>query len=719
LAEEGKDVPVYSVSDTNELVIRLMRNPRITGYNQEIYEITLDDGNKLRTTKNHKFILSNGDKVEAQYLKYGDSLKIFNKISEKMRHNITKEDKTYYVLYLQSRFWKEHRLIASYFYNREIPKNYVVHHIDENGQNNNPKNLIILSVGEHNKIHNDNSKGENNIKYSGFTHEDIREFALELTKKLNRRFSTEEWEDYAEKINMPIQFSQWRKDQLGSVLLLAKWAALELGMEYIDLDIRLVRRYQSLLSEGYDCFIDSKNEIIFNKVCSVCSESFETKQQETTICSPKCFNEYNWNKNRQKILKGMKRTYEIKREELKIKQINLYNQLKLVLNRIPLKKEWIQFCKENNVSFEMTRKSSPFISYEKMKQQADLYNHKVISVKFVGYEDVYNGTVDEFHNYAIGGFVGKTKIKGNQKEVFVFTANCGEVNLENGELCNLVEMFPNNHESLEDFKTTIKYAYLYAKSITLLNTHWTQTNRVMLRNRRIGLSMTGISQFLANKGYNVLRQWMKEGYDTAKNYDKVYSEWFAIPESIKITTLKPSGTISLLAGATPGIHFPESKYYIRRVRIANNSPFISVLEQSGYKVEPANGQEDSTSVIEFPVSFKENVRTLNDVSMWEQLNIAAFAQKYWADNSVSVTITFTKDEAKDIENALNLFQFQLKAVSFLPKLEINAYPQMPYEEITKEKYEELSNGLLPLDFSSMFSTESIGEKYCNNDGCSF
>jgi ribonucleotide reductase alpha subunit len=300
----------------------------------------------------------------------------------------------------------------------------------------------------------------------------------------------------------------------------------------------------------------------------------------------------------------------------------------------------------------------------------------------------------------------------------VFTSNCGEATLEPWEFCNLAELIPENHESLEDFHITIKYAYLYAKTITLLSTPWPEVNRTMLRNRRIGLSMTGIAQFISNRGLKVLGDWMEEGYKTVDYYDKVYSDWFAVPSSIKYTTIKPSGTISLLAGATPGIHFPESNYYIRRVRLAKNSPFVSILEDSGYAVEPAVGQEDSTVVVEFPVSIGENVRTLKDVSMWEQLELAAFAQEHWADNSVSVTVTFDPEkEGKDIEHALNLYQFRLKAVSFLPKLKQGAYAQMPYEEISKEKYEEMVSDLLPLNFTNLFSEEALGEKYCSNDGC--
>jgi ribonucleoside-triphosphate reductase len=295
---------------------------------------------------------------------------------------------------------------------------------------------------------------------------------------------------------------------------------------------------------------------------------------------------------------------------------------------------------------------------------------------------------------------------------------CGEATLEPFEFCNLVETLPYNHDSIEDFKTTIKYAYLYAKTVTLLSTPWSEVNRIMLRNRRIGLSMTGLVQSIAKLGTKVLGDWMEEGYKTVGYYDKVYSEWFAVPSSIKTTTIKPSGTISLLAGATPGIHFPESNYYIRRVRLAKNSAFVPILEDSGYNIEPAVGQEDSTVVVEFPVSIGENVRTLNDVSMWEQLELAAFVQEHWADNSVSVTVTFDPEkEGKDIEHALDLYQSRLKAVSFLPKLEKGAYAQMPYEEITRERYEDMVDNLLPLDFTNLFSEEAVGEKYCANDGC--
>ena len=106
----------------------------------------------------------------------------------------------------------------------------------------------------------------------------------------------------------------------------------------------------------------------------------------------------------------------------------------------------------------------------------------------------------------------------------------------------------------------------------------------MLRNRRIGCSVSGIAQFITQHGIETLRQWLEAGFDTIQKLDKDYSDWFAIPRSIKTTSVKPSGTVSLLAGATPGVHFPESRFYIRRVRLAKNSPLKKPLRKAGFKI---------------------------------------------------------------------------------------------------------------------------------------
>ncbi len=295
---------------------------------------------------------------------------------------------------------------------------------------------------------------------------------------------------------------------------------------------------------------------------------------------------------------------------------------------------------------------------------------------------------------------------------------CLEQTLESYELCCLVETFPTNHDSLEDYKTTLKYAYLYAKTVTLGKTHWAETNRVMLRNRRIGCSMSGIAQFVANRGVGVLKDWMDAGYPHIQTLDEQYSDWMAIPRSIKTTSIKPSGTVSLLAGATPGIHFPESRYYIRRMRLGINSNLLPALEKANYHIEPAFGSETTTLVVSIPVDIGEGVRTLGSVSMWEQLSLAALAQKWWADNQVSCTVTFDPEtEGSQIANALDIYQYQLKGISFLPKLELGAYPQMPYEEIDVETYNTMNDSIGKLSFGRIKGEEVIIERFCDNDVC--
>lgn len=144
---------------------------------------------------------------------------------------------------------------------------------------------------------------------------------------------------------------------------------------------------------------------------------------------------------------------------------------------------------------------------------------------------------------------------------------------------------------------------------------------------------------MENKGnVHILKDWSKRGYDFIQNYDKSLSLYFGIDQSIKTTCIKPSGTVSLLAGATPGIHFPESQYYIRRVRISNNTKLYQQLVNSGYKTEPDQSSNDKRAmVVEIPVCVgSEKIRTVKDVSMWEQLSLCAFMQENWADNQVTV-----------------------------------------------------------------------------------
>jgi hypothetical protein len=298
---------------------------------------------------------------------------------------------------------------------------------------------------------------------------------------------------------------------------------------------------------------------------------------------------------------------------------------------------------------------------------------------------------------------------------------CAEQSLESYECCTLVETYLNRHTDIEDFKRTLKFAYLYAKTVTLLPTHWEETNAIMQRNRRIGTSVSGVANFADNKGLPVLRTWMDEGYKIIKSYDTNYSEWLGIRESIKMTTVKPSGTVSILAGESPGVHWTVGgQYFNRAIRFANTDPMLPLFKLANYRVEPASESPETTSVVFFPIK-SEAKRSEKDVSIYEKMALAATAQRYWSDNSVSVTISFDPEtEASAIGTALHMYDGQLKTVSFLPSGNAT-YPQMPYTQITAEEYE--NDGvmkLFPIDLAGVYAgmaADAIGEAYCTTDAC--
>jgi adenosylcobalamin-dependent ribonucleoside-triphosphate reductase len=341
----------------------------------------------------------------------------------------------------------------------------------------------------------------------------------------------------------------------------------------------------------------------------------------------------------------------------------------------------------------------------------------------------YEEYVDLIANNGEPGFIwldvarnyGRLADPADGKDYRVMGMNpCAEMDLESGEMCTLVEVHLNRHESKEDFLKTLKFAYLYGKTVTLMPTHWPQTNGIMQRNRRIGTSLTGIASFADEHGLPTVREWMDEGYHKIRHYDNQYSEWLCVRESIRVTTVKPSGSVSLLSGATPGVHWgPGGAFYLRAIRFGKQDQMMHLFKAAGYKIEDDIYSED-TSVVYFPIK-SGHKRSEKEVSLFEKIGLAATSQKYWSDNGVSVTLSFDKETEKQfVAPALHMYEGQLKAVSFLP-MGNKIYPQQPYSEITEEEYNAYIGKIATIDWSAIYdgieNLDALGEKYCNNDNC--
>lgn len=297
---------------------------------------------------------------------------------------------------------------------------------------------------------------------------------------------------------------------------------------------------------------------------------------------------------------------------------------------------------------------------------------------------------------------------------------CGEQIMESGEMCTLVETYLPRHESLEDFQRTLKFAYLYGKTITLMGTHWEKTNAIMQRNRRIGTSISGIAEFADNHGLPTTRDWMDAGYNTIQHWDNIYSRWLCVRESVRTTTVKPSGTVSILAGVTPGVHWGVAgQHFLRTIRFSELDPMVKILEAAGYRVED-DVVSAGTKVVFFPVLSNQK-RAERDVSIFEKAHLASVAQTYWSDNSVSVTVSFDPEtEAQHIATVLHMHEGTLKSISFLPSGN-HVYPQMPYTALDAEAYAGEVSELQPVDLSSVYSggeaLDAAGETGCTTDAC--
>lgn len=292
---------------------------------------------------------------------------------------------------------------------------------------------------------------------------------------------------------------------------------------------------------------------------------------------------------------------------------------------------------------------------------------------------------------------------------------CGEITLSNYECCNLCEIYLPKVESKEEMLDIAKLLYKTQKAIAAMKYVHKETEEVVHKNMRLGLGVTGVAQALDKL------EWCDYVYKELKKFDKEWSKQRGWNRSIKLTTVKPSGTLSLLAGVTPGVHPGYSKYFIRRIRMSSDDSLVKYCRDKGFKIEYVknfDGSEDRrTVVVEFPCEFPENTIFAKDMKAVDQLNLVKKLQTVWSDNAVSCTVYYRKDELQEIKEWLkNNYESSIKSISFLLHSD-HGFQQAPYEEITEDEYRKMKAGLKEIDSVIEISDNEIDSVECSTGMC--
>lgn len=293
---------------------------------------------------------------------------------------------------------------------------------------------------------------------------------------------------------------------------------------------------------------------------------------------------------------------------------------------------------------------------------------------------------------------------------------CAEQSLADKETCCLAEIYLPNITSKEELLEVSKYLYRINKHSLALPCHHPETQAIVHKNMRMGIGVTGYLQATEEQ-----RGWLSDTYVQLREFDKEYSAKHNWPVSVKLTTVKPSGTLSLLAGVTPGVHPGYSKHFIRRIRMASNSNLVTLCRENGYDVEYQrnfDGSEDkNTVVVSFPCKYPDNTVVAKDVTAIDQMNFVKELQTNWSDNSVSCTVYYRKEELPAIQEWLKTnYNKNVKTVSFLLHND-HGFDQAPYEEISKEKYEEMASKVKPITAVEVKESDLLDSTECLTGAC--
>jgi ribonucleotide reductase alpha subunit len=326
---------------------------------------------------------------------------------------------------------------------------------------------------------------------------------------------------------------------------------------------------------------------------------------------------------------------------------------------------------------------------------AETYTDEIRSIEFVGVEPVFCTTQPSHHTFIADGIV---------------TGNCGEQALHDREACNLGENFPANYEDGTDADMAFRLQVRYCLRQRLTALTDPASHAVGVQNMRVGVALGGLCDF------EWTPQMLSDWYVVCREEANNYADELRVNRPITVTTVKPSGTISLLNGSSPGIHSPYAPFYLRRARFAKNDPMVPALMEAGVPYEQDQyDQTGHTWVFAFPMKARHTRTTVQTENIQDQFERQAIVQKYWADNAVSATLSFDAATEKELTaKLLKEYVPQFKSTSMLAKSS-HGYAQAPYEAIDELKYHEVASkirGDHPLARGGEFEIDECASGAC-------
>ena len=290
----------------------------------------------------------------------------------------------------------------------------------------------------------------------------------------------------------------------------------------------------------------------------------------------------------------------------------------------------------------------------------------------------------------------------------VGTNPCAEITLRSMGLCNLSEVVVRASDSIVDLFEKVRLAVIIGTYQSLL-TNYRYVREGWKRNqeeeRLLGVSMTGIMDHpVLSQVSEQAVKWLTLLRQHAIEVNKEWAYKLGINQSVAITTVKPSGTVSQLVDAASGKHERYAPYYIRTVRGDNKDPLTQLMLNQGFPAEPDVTKPETTTVFSFPVEAPTGAVFRNDRTAIEQLEHYLMFQRHWSEHNVSNTIYVKDHEWLEVGAWVYKHFDELAGVSFLPHSD-HSYRQAPYTECTKEEYLALKARMPKFDWTRLAEFE--------------